>query len=249
MRLTKFRPSRRVFALSITLLVGAVLNFGFVMPDSFCLITDEAFSWKVATQSDPTEVIGMTARDVHPPLYYLCLWLWIANLGAAEVRMRALSGLFCMGTALAAYAYTRVWAQSRDAQDTESAALLAGLAVTVSIPQVTIAHVARMYALMSLLALLAAGALLMAIRRPERLRWWIAYAVVASALTYTHNYGLYFVGGQALWLLSEAVRRDRRPEARLILSRGVAAFVLVGLAYLPWLPWLLWQARQVSVLD
>jgi uncharacterized membrane protein len=227
-------------ALVVSIVLHIIIN-----PESFCLMTDEAFSWRVASTASISSAIAMTARDVHPPLYYVFLWLWVHIFGDQVVVMRALSGLFSLGAVLAVYGYASSWAHTSDKPD-NGAARLAALFVALCPPQVAIAHLARMYSLMSLLAVLAAWALLEAIRQPERWRFWVGYVVAATALIYTHNYGLYFVAGQACWVLWEAGFSSDRDSRRLLWWRGAFAFGIVGLLYLPWLPRLAWQASKVS---
>jgi mannosyltransferase len=99
----------------------------------------------------------------------------------------------------------------------------------------------RMYPLGALLAVLSSWALHAALFRSAATRAaWIAYAGLASALIYTHNYGLFTVAAQALfafgYLLWSRVRDGSAACRRTAFRRGALAFLTVGLAYLPWLP-------------
>ena len=51
---------------------------------------DEAASWFTARQSLPA-LVADTASDVHPPLYYLALKLWMAAFGDSATALRSLS--------------------------------------------------------------------------------------------------------------------------------------------------------------
>src|SRR5439155_24828816 len=68
----------------------------------------------------------------------------------------------------------------------------------------------------------------------------------SAALLYTHNYGLYFVAGQAVWFLRESRRRYRVDARRVFIVSSLLSLGTIGLLYLPWLPTLRWQIGQVS---
>ncbi|MCX7878187.1 MAG: glycosyltransferase family 39 protein [Ignavibacteria bacterium] len=54
---------------------------------------DEIFSWNIATDN-LSSLINRTSLDIHPPLYYLSLKLWIYIAGDSVLSMRILSTLF-----------------------------------------------------------------------------------------------------------------------------------------------------------
>src|SRR4051812_10335173 len=95
-----------------------------VLPVAFCLIPDEAFSWRLAAQPSPARLVELTARDVHPPLYYLCLSAWMSAFGASESALRGLSGVFSVGTVLATFWYARAWAGDPGRAGSPAAAVL-----------------------------------------------------------------------------------------------------------------------------
>jgi hypothetical protein len=231
--------------LLVIVMIACLLHTGLVIR-TFCVSSDEAFSWRVASESHLSRVIELTARDVHPPLYYVCLAVWMRFFGDSAATLRALSGVFSIGTVLAVYWYTRIWAGPEHEDSSRGAAALAAALVALCMPQVVIAHTARMYAQMSLLTVLACAGLLLAARRPQDWRPWALYVVTAAAMLYTHNYGLYLIAGQAIWLLWEAIRQHDRRVRYSIMRRGMGAFALIGGLYLPWVPWLLWQMKMVS---
>jgi uncharacterized membrane protein len=51
---------------------------------------DEAASWDLATSSI-ARLIALTAADIHPPLYYLALKLWVWIFGDSVGALRSLS--------------------------------------------------------------------------------------------------------------------------------------------------------------
>src|SRR5204862_293464 len=58
---------------------------------------DEAFA-ALLSRHEPSEIIGLSAGDATPPLFYLVLHFWVGVLGDSEVAMRALTLLFFVAT-------------------------------------------------------------------------------------------------------------------------------------------------------
>ncbi len=126
--------------------------------------------------------------------------------------------------------------------------MIAGL-VGLSVFQHRYAAEVRMYALGSTLAAFSSFALWKALHEGGR-RWWFAYGALALVFAYTHNYALFSLACQGLFVLGWAlVRHDwdglaalRCPTLRRFLLTGT----LVFLAWSPWLPILLRQRAQVQ---
>jgi mannosyltransferase len=215
---------------------------------------DEAFSWRLV-QHTWSEIAPLTAQDFHPPLYYFILKGWVTLVGDSVVAMRSLSALFGIATVLAIFGFAREAYRKDTGQEAARpkmaselglfAAALAGL----SLLQVEHAREVRMYPLGSLLAVLSSWALLRALLKDTGSRlMWAAYAALACALAYTHNYGLFTVAAQALFALGFLVceaRRRRLALFRLSQFRWAAVALLgIALVYGPWLPTLLRQRSQ-----
>jgi uncharacterized membrane protein len=149
---------------------------------------DEAFA-ALLSRRDPSEIIGLSAGDATPPLFYLVLHYWIAAFGDSEVAMRALTFIFFVATGLVMFLLgsrlggnTRWWL----------------LAFSLSQPFLfRYAFEVRAY---SLLALLTATTILFYVRRS-----WLALAISATALLYTHLFGVWIVGALLGWA---ALRRE-----------------------------------------
>jgi len=187
---------------------------------------DESFSVLVA-RLPWAGLWEATVHDVHPPLYYAVLKVWLAITGrvvpwvALEVQARSLSLLLSL---LALWLYGRVL--DRIGYPKRFPMLLA----LYTSGLIYFAAEARMYALMEVLIL---GAIL-ALWRPEP-QLTLA-AVLIAALCWTHNAGLYYAVSiaAATWL------RDRSwLTAWGMVIVGAGAFVL-------WLPWVPAMLTQVS---
>jgi len=206
---------------------------------------DEAFSWRITAGTTLGELVRMTAEDVHPPLYYILLWGWIRVFGSSAIAMRTLSSVLGILIVPAVYLLTLSWMRGGGVRDRMNVSLLAGSLAAASLPLIAISHFVRMYALLTLLAVLSSASLSEAFRRPERPAGWIAYVTTASAALYTHNYALLLVAGQAIWATLE-IWRSRGQGSRTILIPAASAFALVAALYLPWLPQLIWQSTVIS---
>jgi uncharacterized membrane protein len=232
-------------ALSLVLLIAILLRFD-ILTTAPCLTADEAFSWRIAVEPDASTRLRMIIDDVHPPLYYYCLAIWLRGFGDNVFWLRGMSGLFGVLTVLAAYWYSKIWANDQAKPSTDGPALLSAALVALSVPQIVVAHATRMYALLTLLTVMAAGLLLAALRHPAARKWWYLYGGTATLLAYTHNYGLFFIAGQAAWLAFEVWRSQHLAHRRMLLLRAAGVFIAIACAYAPWFPSLRRQMNLVS---
>jgi hypothetical protein len=181
---------------------------------------DESFT-AVISRLPYNQLLAATAGDVHPPAYYTVMHVLIGlGLPYSAGWLRLPSALFSWAAVWAGM----TWARERYGL---AAGLLAGALLAVWPYNLAYAQEARMYALVQFLA--ALGALLV-----QRRRYGLA-GLVGVALLYTHNYGLFYVAGLALYAYLET--KQYRPA--LVVSWGY-------LAWLPWLAVLLSQMGEVS---
>jgi mannosyltransferase len=219
---------------------------------------DEAFAWRMTTFSYP-EMIERVARDNSPPLYYLFLKTWVSVFGTSPAALRSLSVLFGAVTIVGMYLFTLealrtepiTGSKPRTDERAKETALFVAALVALSIFQIRYSWEARMYSLGTALAALSSWALFRALHSPPRSVWpWLLYGFLALLFAYTHNYALFSITAQGLFVLGYLlVRADwnigavlREPRLwRLLLA---ASLVIVG--WLPWLPSFLAQKAQVQ---
>ena len=77
-------------SLALVALAAGILRFVGLARESIWL--DEATSIIIA-RMNWSSVVAWAAGDIHPPLYYLALHLWL-GLGDSEFSVRALSALY-----------------------------------------------------------------------------------------------------------------------------------------------------------
>jgi len=196
---------------------------------------DEATSVEIA-RDPPADLVLDAATDVHPPLYYLALHFWLRLAGDAERALRALSVLFSLLAIAALIAFASRWFDHRTA-------LLAGFLAAISPLQIAFAQEARMYALLTLTAVLSMDAFLCVVRHGTR-RALAAYVVATSAMLYTHAYAGFVMAGQTLWLAGALVASTDHRSQRW--RRGLLAFGLTTLVFLPWVPTFFAQLYRVE---
>lgn len=187
---------------------------------------DEARSMWVVQPSAPSEVLSRLDRDVHPPLYFLVLDVWVPLVGESTYAVRMLSTGFAVLSLAATYALGK---RLFDGWTALIAVVTLGMAGVF----VHYAREARMYSLLLCLGALSMWAYVRWLRRPAHLRS-ILYGVSMAALLLTHYYAAFLVLTQALYLL--AARPRRLARWLIVVVSALALFAL-------WTPGLLQQAR------
>jgi mannosyltransferase len=143
--------------------------------------TAAALAWR-----DLATIARNASDDIHPPLYYWLLSLWVRLAGDSEFALRSLSALMSVATVGLTMRLARRWFGS-------GTALLAGLLLAVSPLAVYYAQEARMYAQVTFMGAAAMLALTRALPaseaepalQPGRL---LVYGLAMLATLYSHYY-------------------------------------------------------------
>jgi mannosyltransferase len=202
-------------------LIGA-LAFGvrIYRLDGQSLWFDEGFALHLASKSVP-EIIEQTPVG-WLPLHSLLLHFWLAMAGETPFAARFFSVFFGVLVVAILYLLGRTLSTARTG-------IIAAVLGAFSPFLVYYSQETRAYALWLFLTLLSAYLLLRAIRRPEQMRGWVQYGIVAVLALYTHYFSLFVIGWGLAALLYEAVA-SRRWRA---LIRGGCAQLAALLAYIP----------------
>jgi len=176
-------------SLALVALGAGILRFVGLAKESIWL--DEATSIIIA-RMDLASVVAWAAGDIHPPLYYLALHLWL-GLGDSEFSVRALSALFGVLTVVIVYALGRELFSPR-------VGLLSALLLGLSPLHIWYSQETRMYVMVTMLGLLASYVLLLALRRQQQ-GYWLGYAVVSALALYTHYFALFVLLFQGLFAI------------------------------------------------
>jgi len=224
-------PWRRVKPwLLLVLLSGALLRLYGLGDESIWL--DEATSILLG-QKDILSMVRATAQDIHPPLYYGLLHFWVCLLGTSEFAARALS--VCVGLISIAVIY-----QLGKKLFDEQVGTVGALLLAVSPLHIWYSQETRMYALVTLLAMVGSFWLWQALHR-RRASYWIAYAVCMALGLYTHYHTVFVLLFQNCfvviwWLLSS--------RKRCLVRNWLLSEIGIALLFLPWIPTLLEQVSR-----
>lgn len=195
---------------------------------------DETVSAYLAGRPVP-ELVAHTARDIHPPAYYLLLHIWTALAGNTEFALAFLS----LGFGLLLISLT--CRLGRDLAGKHVAVWAAAL-TAVSPYHIWYSQEVRMYTLAAGLGLAAVYCAGRGFGTGNR-KWWAGYIFFTALGMYTLYYLAFLLLAANLVLLVAAIRAKNRPGlARLFLANGLAVVV-----YLPWLPVAWRQATQPPV--
>jgi hypothetical protein len=187
---------------------------------------DETVSAYLARQPVP-ELIAHTARDIHPPGYYLLLHFWSTVAGSLEFALAFFSVVCGLLLVALTYRFARTFINRPTAA---WAALLAALSPF----HLWYSQEVRMYTLGALLGLAAAYCALAALKtRHPAWRWLAGYAALAAAGMYTLYYLAFLLVPLNLLLLTRTLwPKINRPALTALLTANLLALA----AYLPWLP-------------
>ena len=198
------------------------------------LFLDEAWSWAAARLS-PAQILQLSLRDPHPPLYYLLLKGVLVVLPSTEAGLRTLSALCSVAALAAILVFAARWWDVR-------AAIYAGWFTALSSFDIYYAQEARMYTLLGFLWLLAYILLLEALRGRPRLL--IGWGLVNVLMVWTHFYGILAVAVHLTFALGlwawHHLRLRLSPLPGRWLGVGIALTMAGALPVL----FLLWNCRD-----
>ena len=217
-----------------TLLLAALWLFLHTKYINGQLWDDEGLTIGISSHS-LSAIPGVLRHDGSPPLYYLLLHVWMQVFGSSGVETHALSDLFSL-LAVPAGMWAG-WSLFGRRAGVYAAVLFATSSFLTYYGQET-----RMYSLMALLGIVAAGAFVHAFVYRRR-RYLILFAVALALMLYTHAWGLFFWAGSVIALVPVwQVSEDRRGLVR----DAALAFIGAGVLFLPWLPNFIYQATHTG---
>lgn len=189
------RASREHLLLAGIVVVALVVRAYALGAES--LWVDEVYTARVVLDRGLANILFvLPVVDVHPPFYYAVLWAWTRVTGVSAVSIRALSLVASVVSLPFVYAIARRLYDRR-------VGLLSALLFAVSPFYVYYAREARMYAVMTLVALWSMYAMLGWMDGESE--WWRSkrgYAVATVALVYTHAFGILIVVAQNAYVMA-----------------------------------------------
>lgn len=192
----------------------------------------------LAVRQSWIETTLWTAGDVHPPLYFWLLWLWVRIVGETEFLARYLTVITATLTVAAVFALARRIGGTK-------AGLLSLWFLAISRFHIWWSQEMRMYALASLFFALSAYFLLEAIASGSGKSWagWITSCVAAL---YTLYSAIFLLPLCAIPILVQALGK---PGRRKLLASSALALGVVILLWFPWLILALPRMKSWSVVE
>lgn len=176
-----------------------------------------------------SELIRITASDVHPPLYFLLVKVFML-FGQSEFIIRLPSALCSVGSIFFIYLLGRDLFGERVGQ-------VSALIIAISPLQLFYAQEARMYAQVLLLTIFSSWCFKRALRN-DNILWWGLLTLGATLASYTAYFAFPVFWAMGLYVLLV----DRRPKRIL---HFMLAIGIVALLYLPWIGVFFSQTRSV----
>lgn len=189
---------------------------------------DEIFSWHLS-QGSFLDITWGTSADIHPPLYYYLLKIWMSVLGDSVFSLRFLSAFISSSAIFLIYPVSRKILS-------ENESLIVLILYSLSPLNLYYSQEARMAALN---LLLNTASFYFFIKLLEfrggftsflkNINVW-AYLVLTTMALYTHYFSFTFLAGEVLYLLFNIKHLTRRFHHFLFV------YILIFAGYLFWLP-------------
>jgi 4-amino-4-deoxy-L-arabinose transferase-like glycosyltransferase len=221
-QLSSLFPSfnRRRYGLLLLCFAAYLLRLFHLDAQSFWY--DEGFSAWLAVQPFD-QIIARTSADIHPPLYYFALRVWLWLVGQSEFALRFLS------LAPSVLTIPVLFALTRRIFDGLTGWIVAVCAI-LSPAYLWYAQEARMYAWLVFLTALSSHFLLRWLDQ-EHWRDWFALTLCNVLAVYLHFFAFFIVAFQVCYFIVWWTRQETR---WLIFLAGLGSATLVVTAYSPW---------------
>ncbi|MGQ9886956.1 MAG: glycosyltransferase family 39 protein [Aggregatilineales bacterium] len=220
----------RIALLTAVLLLAAAARILHIGDQSMWL--DEGIAYW--NQKQPSLIHELATKDVHPPLHFAALRLWVELTGITPVAMRMSSALPSLLSVALVAALAHTLSRSRSGQERTLIPLIAALLLALFDPEISLAQDVRMYALRTLETLLAVYCYVQFTRRPRAV-WGAGLVVALAALLHTH-----YIGAFMLPVLGLHALIFQRGRARALVIALMA--LSVGL-FMPWFAVYGWNQR------
>ena len=248
----------KIIGMALFILACFFLVRSFFLSMSTDIWYDELFSMRFANSS-VAELVSRTARDVHPPLYYLILKGFLVFFGKGTgVPLEIIAKMVSIVPLILLFIYSMTVIRKRFGLLT--AGLFSFMVVSMpALPEYTTEIRMYTWALFFVTAALLHGFNLMRDMLEGKAKWDIgngfALWFYGTAAAYTHYYAALSVGiiyGIIfIWMLVTYLKNMKDPDHKgKIGAKAFAMLIICGnltvVSYIPWISALLSQVKQVS---
>src|SRR3989338_2895946 len=215
------------FALAMSLSIGWSVWF------------DEGYSIMVA-QRPVHELIGLTAVDAHPPLYYMYLKVWASVFGWSELSLRASSAI------VGAIAVFFMLLIVRKLFSTKTALVTCFFVVAAPF-LLRYDYEIRMYALVTCIGMIATWVMLRASDASiHSKKWWVGYAALVAIGMYTLYMSVVIWLAHLIWLVWRS-KSENKDIGRIVREPYILAYSAAAVAFLPWVPTVISQLTSSAL--
>lgn len=195
---------------------------------------DEGYSILLAKQTT-TDLLALTNVDAHPPLYYLLLKAWGEVFGWSELALRALSALLMAAAVGVSMVLVRILFSHK-------AALFSAPLLVIAPFLLRYGYEIRMYALATLIGVLATCVFVYALKTKANKKVWIFYGVFVALGMYTLYMTLVVWLAHAVWLLLKT-----SPKKEIFKHPAIIGYLVSLLVFLPQLPTFIFQTLHSAL--
>lgn len=223
--------------ISFATIIGLIARLALITKSS--IWHDEGFSIMLALRT-PAEIWVGSARDVHPPLYYELLHLWMQLFGSSVLAIRSLSVLAGVLIIPLCYFIVKKMFGARPAILTSFFVALSPFLIRYSIE-------ARMYGVLGIFTLLALYSIVIIVHNPKNNWAYLLYALSIAAGLYTHYFAALAVIAFWVYLVILQKPHNWKLNKTIFLSlRWWLANLLALMLFLPWIPNMIAQLRRAQ---
>jgi len=240
-----FSSKKKILSLRVTdwlfILVGLIVFSALVLftISKSSIWFDEAFGIYLS-HFNFLDIARYTASDVHPPFYYWLLKIWGLVFGNTELGLRSMSLFFgCISIIFGYLLTSRLF--------NKNVARISLIFMVLSPMMVRYSQEARMYTLVTAIALAATYVLTIAINSKKKLPW-IVYGILVSLGMWTHYFTALVWLAHWVWRADNIRRVAKKGEfMRLFFTSDwiIAHIIAIGL-FVPWMPSLVYQLVVVQ---
>jgi mannosyltransferase len=237
----KLRQWRRLDIIAIAI---AIITYGAITLHKmgyWSIWFDEAFS-AYLTRFNFFQIARYTATDVHPPLYYWVLKIWVSIFGSGtEVDFRSLSMVFAMVAIVFSFLLVRRLFGRK-------AAWLSLLFLALSPMLVRYGQEARMYTMVAAIVIAATYVLTLAVETNRR-KYWLIYGILVSLGMWTHYFTIFAWLAHWVWrywTLRSDGKRGKELRVAFFSKNWKFAYKVAIFSFIPWIPIMLIQLTVIQ---
>jgi mannosyltransferase len=224
--------SKLLIACLFCILLASIV-FKLFLLNSKELELDDTYSAFIANLAF-AKLLHTTARDVHPPLFYMLLWAWVRIAGDTEARLRLFNVILSIGSTFGMFVLSRRVLGTRFGAFAASLFALSPILLENSLD-------VRMYVLSVLVFVCLLFVHWLIVVEQNHAKWLIAiYALLAAMLFYVHYMAVFaLLALFAHWLIISRLAWSR-------VRTACAAAILITALVAPGIPTLLSQRAAIS---